>query len=94
VPVDHVEAFNGVDAALRAIFAAQVDPVVARAVVPVWFQLTAIQAAYDDPRGRATSWESARMPRWTRRALAAVGIRNQQAAGSNPAPGSSLYGYL
>jgi hypothetical protein len=63
-------------------------------MVPLWFLLTAIETACDDPRGHVTSWENARMPRWSRRAQPAVGIRNQQAAGSNPASGSIVLGHF
>ena len=58
-------------------------------MVPRWFQLTPIEAAYDDQRGTVSAWKNASMPRLSRPAQSAAGIRNQQVAGSSPAPGSS-----
>ncbi len=58
------------------------------ALVPRWFQLTTIRAANHEERRAATACNLATIRRWSRPAQAAAGIRNQQAAGSNPAPGS------
>ena len=55
-------------------------------MVPLWFLLAAIEAAYDDPREHVTSWKNARMPRWSRRAQSAVGIRNQQTVTTEAVP--------
>jgi hypothetical protein len=46
-------------------------------MVPRWFQLTRIEAAYDDQRGTVSAWKNARMPRLSRPAQSAAGIRNQ-----------------
>jgi hypothetical protein len=63
-------------------------------MVPRWFQLTPIEAAYGNQRGKVSAWKNARMPRLSRPAPVAAGIRNQQAAGSNPAPGSIVLAHF